>query len=137
MNRDLILIEAKKWINTPFKFKGKTIKGCDCGGLVYGIVYNINSKHKFLDYFEVYGNNFLTIEQIINKNLKNLNLQKALPLAGDILLFKLDKNYFHFGILLQENQFIHACVTKNKVILSSFSKFWQNKLLLNVCIDNF
>ena len=136
MNRDLIIKEAQKWTNTPFKFKGKTIKGCDCGGLIYGVIYNINSKHKFLDYFEAYGNNFIVIEEIINKNLENLNLKSISASIGDVLLFKLDKNYFHFGIMLQENKFIHACVTKNKVILTDFSKFWQNRLLLNICIDN-
>lgn len=127
MNTDLFISEAKTWIDVPFKFKGKTKKGCDCAGLIYGIVSHINKTHVILKCFEEYGNNFSVVEMLIEKHVNKFQAQNT-PKYGNVIIFQMEATHFHFGILVKEDKFIHACMTKNRVICTELSRFWREKI---------
>lgn len=121
------------WENVPFVFRGNTKSGSDCIGFIYGfledIKYNGYLKNLFLDY----GNNF-------NKSFELFNAQRYKFRFSDnisslnILVFKMNKNRIHFGIAVNKNSFIHACMRAKKIIITDLNSQWYSKITAIILI---
>jgi hypothetical protein len=94
-NRKNIVEMAKNYHNTPYLWGGKSCFGCDCSGFVQTI-YNMNG---------------VTIKRDASQQAREgetVNLiDEALP--GDLVFFdNHEGDIIHVGILIEDNQIIHA-----------------------------
>jgi len=108
MKRQDIIDEAKKWLKTPWRHQGRTLRGIDCAGLVL----NVGNDLKLMDYHcNDYPRN--TSRDHFVKHFKQFGIQKEVPERqhGDMLLFRDGIYACHCGILdtsTGEEFIIHA-----------------------------
>lgn len=105
-----IVKEAKSWLGTPYKYAScEKGKGTDCSGMVLKV------------YEETKGIKLPRNSKKQAEFCKKLKKNDVKP--GDLVFFATgkDKNIIsHVGIMIDDNQFIHAS-TKKGVILSEMS----------------
>ncbi|MDR2570592.1 MAG: C40 family peptidase, partial [Oscillospiraceae bacterium] len=103
-DRKNIVDMAKSYQHAPYLWGGKSCFGCDCSGFVQ-TVYNMNGVSIKRD----------ASQQAREGETVNL-IDEASP--GDIVFFdNHEGNIIHVGILIEENQIIHAsgCVRIDKI----------------------
>lgn len=120
-DRKNIVKMAKSYEQTPYLWGGKSCFGCDCSGFVQTI-YNMNGVSIKRD----------ASQQAREGETVNL-IDEALP--GDLLFFDNHEGaIIHVGILIEENQIIHAsgCVRIDKIdhfgIFNSQQQTYTHKL---------
>ena len=125
---------AIDWVKSkvPYEFKGASRRGCDCIGILVGILHELgyildfNLPYYPKDWSLHKGNE----EKIINGLLKYANeipLKDMTP--GDILIFHYGRYHSHIGIYVGNYEIIHCYEEANKcvygVILHSA---WEKRL---------
>ena len=103
---------AEKFLNTPYKWGGKSFFGIDCSGLVQLAIlsqYHNASRNSSQQELEL-GKTLYT-----RKNSTTFNYENSLK-RGDLIFWNR-----HVGIMLNKNDLIHAnayhvCVKKEKLI---------------------
>ena len=117
MNKQLIVDEARTWINTPYHHHAH-VKGVgvDCAQLVYEVARNVGIViHKELpdDYSQEW--NIHNREERMLNYMEELGCRLTLtPAPGDIVAFKVGRAYGHVGILTSDNTFVHAFLQGNE-----------------------
>ncbi len=105
--------ELEKWLGTPYKYAGNSMKGIDCSGLVHYTfqnVYKVVTNRRSSDLF-------LQCNKIEEKEIQ----------FGDLVFFKISGNSIsHVGIYLAERKFIHAS-TQSGVIVSHLDEAYYKK----------
>jgi cell wall-associated NlpC family hydrolase len=107
--------EARKWVGTPYKHMGKTRNGCDCLGLVMGVMSNIGivpPKSMYVKYSLNWNlGNPLSYENSISAHCVPTKTRRI----GDICAFKIrNTGINHIGLW----------VTSDKFITSADDRFW-------------
>jgi murein DD-endopeptidase / murein LD-carboxypeptidase len=111
-NRDLILF-IDKWMGTPYKYGGNTLRGTDCSGLA-GNLYSDVYKTKISR----------TVKSIY---LESIPVDKAKLKEGDFVFFKIEsKDPNHIGIYISNNKFVHASIRKG-VFISDLNEDYFKK----------
>lgn len=140
-NKRIIVIKAREWIGTKFLHRGRLKKdinhdgGCDCLGLVIGVLKELNIDINFMDdifYRPIIRTNILVdnIEKYLNKKDQNN------PEEGDIALFRLGKvddklPPQHLGIINVMNEnftLIHTHAKIGKVVEHLLDNEWKGKI---------
>ncbi len=113
--RVMIVLEARSWINTPYKgwacFKGKH-GGVDCGQLIYGVLRNcalIPEMELPKDYSLQIAQHRASTEYVdlIAKVMRPVSESEVLP--GDVVVYKLGHAFAHAGIIVEwPDNVIHA-----------------------------
>jgi cell wall-associated NlpC family hydrolase len=100
-NVEALISTAKTYLNTPYLWGGKTEFGLDCSGFSQ-IVYQING---------------YTINRDASQQAKQGELIAFLSEAqeGDLAFFDEDERITHVGIVLKNNQIIHAAQGKVRI----------------------
>ncbi|MDR1981825.1 MAG: C40 family peptidase [Tannerellaceae bacterium] len=103
---------ASKWLGTPYRMGGNTLRGVDCSGFVVAV------------YREVYHKKLArTSAGILNENCRKVKRSKLRE--GDLVFFRTDnkkkKEPNHVGIYLKNGKFVHASSSKG-VVVSSLSE---------------
>jgi hypothetical protein len=94
-NKDDLLDTAKKWLNAPYMWGGKTLMGVDCSGFVQ-TVFKVHGIRLGRDAWQQ-GREGEVVEDFLFAK------------AGDVAFFKSPEgNIVHVGILLNPLQIIHA-----------------------------
>jgi cell wall-associated NlpC family hydrolase len=94
-NEEELLQTAKKWLNAPYLWGGKTFLGVDCSGFVQTV-------------FKVHG---IRLSRDAWQQVKEGEAVEKLSFAktGDVAFFNNPEGRItHVGILLNRNQIIHA-----------------------------
>jgi hypothetical protein len=165
--QNAILNEARSWINTAFhhqgrvKAQGGSKGGCDCIGLIIGVAKNLklasrqreNGKSIMLFEFDETDYPRLPTEhklyQALDTHFYEIELYSIKP--ADILLFCIDGNYQHVGIVstyhndqlgvipsdilnrtkatlpIPTNGIIHSYARARKVVEHRLDEDWQKK----------
>lgn len=112
---EAFLMEIVKYLKTPYKFGGNSLKGIDCSGFTQSIYKNVLEINLNRSAREQY----LQGEVIDNKN----DL-----IFGDLVFFNTRKRVRpgHVGIYLWNNLFVHAN-TKNGVTVNSLDEDYYSK----------
>jgi len=130
--RTKLVDAALGWVDTPYHHHAR-VKGAgiDCAQLLVAVAIEVgmlderraalvpnyppewhlhNREEHLLQYMELMG-----CEEVSE------------PLPGDIVCFKFGRTCSHVGILLNSDQFIHACLRSNKVVVNSFNEDWNTR----------
>ena len=105
-----------QWKGTRYQFGGLSNKGIDCSGFVHVTFkkqFSINLPRT-------------TIEQ---RSLGSTVLRKSLQ-VGDLVFFKTGKRFYHVGIYLKDDRFLHVSSSKGVIISSLDNTYWNKKYLL-------
>jgi len=111
--KEKIIQEALKWadMKVPYLHRGTTVHGCDCTGLLLGILQNLGYLTKY--HLPMYPPDWNLHSGGKNDLLKNLSecsyeIPKNSAQPGDIILFSLGKCRAHAGILITNTLFVHS-----------------------------
>jgi len=109
--------KAKEWADEKVKYRhrGVTRTGCDCSGLLIGIMRELGYLKNFI--YPVYPldwnlhgfvkkHNYIT--EYIGKYANQIEKETKQP--GDILLFKYVKVICHTGIYIGHDLFVHSVI---------------------------
>lgn len=130
--------EALKWVGTPYKHMGKTKNGCDCLGLVIGILENLGIEIPEAMYAKYSFNwnmgNPYVYEGNIKKHCTVINSGKE---TGNLCAFKIkNPGINHIGIWLTNYTFIHSCALNRTTEISNIKdRFWKNHYTDNLRIN--
>jgi NlpC/P60 family putative phage cell wall peptidase len=130
-----IVLEARKWLGTPFHHQGMLRGiGCDCIGLVAGVAYALGlpdaSRWREDIRFRGYGR-LPNPKQLMEACSIYLERLKREPLPGDVLLMTFLKEPMHFGIVSSTipRRMIHAYEPIGKVAEHTIDGKWQRRVL--------
>lgn len=105
--------EVVKWLGTPYKYGGNTLKGTDCSGFVltvYEVVFNKKLPRQ-------------STQQ--HKEARPVTAKKLAP--GDLYFFDINgKGVSHVGMHITEDCFIHASTQKG-IIVNSLKEAYYAK----------
>jgi NlpC/P60 family putative phage cell wall peptidase len=106
--RKRILIEARKWIGTPYHHKGRVLgAGVDCGGLIYEVY------KKFLP-LKPFPTNYAADwalhrgDELYLDFIAEYVLERPVAQSADIVLFQYGRCFSHAGIITESNTVVHA-----------------------------
>ncbi len=113
--REKIIKESHKWLGTPYKYGGSEIgEGTDCSGLVLKV---------YLKATEIKLPRVSTQQGDFCKHIKKSGVK-----PGDLVFFATGKDpdrVSHVGIMIDEDNFIHASSSKGVVIASVSSPYFS------------
>lgn len=117
-NRETILFEIIKYIDTPYKYGGIDFNGIDCSAFTQ----NVYSKSAFFDLPRTASQQFKIGEKIKDKNELEF---------GDLVFFNTTKRSYpgHVGIYVGENLFAHASRTLGVTISSLDEEYYIKRFV--------
>ena len=140
-NRLEIVKEARRWIGTPYHHSGRLIGvGCDCGGMLYEIY------SKFFGPFKPFPKKYMPDWALHRDNeiyldfVKQYGKEVSSPNIGDLVLFRVGRNYSHGTLYSEKNTYIHAYgrTGRGSVVESPLAFFTLGKRLRTFkCFDLF
>lgn len=102
--------DTSKYIEIPFKNRGRDFDGCDCWGLarlIYMNEYNI-SLPSFVDVYKDASEGKRVSEAIVN-NKKLVNyVEHVSPEYGDICVFNINGSPAHVGVYVGKQLVLHV-----------------------------
>ncbi len=120
-----------KYVNIPYKYKGRDFNGCDC----WGLVKLIFKKEKGITLPDFWYTDFWEEENFIKNNIRNVNIIKVdYPFKiFDVLLFYNKKRNIvsHMGLIIEDDKFIHTYL-KNASRVDRLDKYWISRLYQGV-----
>lgn len=126
-----IITEARTWVDTPYRHQGRT-KGVevDCIGLPIGVARELHIRPD--SFFLMLARDYRAYNRAsIDNSLYNA-CKKFVPevlrrqrMPSDIVLFLIEKELRHAGILTENNTVIHSCDKTKKCVEHVYSKDWQ------------
>ena len=128
-----IVKEALSWENTPYHHKA-CVKGVgvDCAMLVLGIAKNTNLVDKskpapeYSTQWHLHNREEKLLGVLADFGCEEINTKNMQP--GDIVTFQFGRVTSHSGIVLENNQMIHAHQEVGKVVINDISGDWLKRL---------
>jgi NlpC/P60 family putative phage cell wall peptidase len=137
-NHNNIVAQARTWLGTPFHHQARLKgKGCDCLGLIVGVVDELGLKDrngmKLAAYDEVTYSKEPDGAYLIQKLT---GLLEEVPIAearaGDLALFKVRENPQHLAILTDYEGglgMIHSFAPSRRVVEHRLDDEWKSKII--------
>lgn len=118
-----------KYLNIPFKDKGRDETGVDCWGLVY--LYYINEYNvKLDDHCDAYENTQdLSIADRVDKETETTWQQIITPQSGDVVLVRMRNRPMHVGIYCGDGLMMHIEENNTPTIEKLGSIKWSKRVL--------
>jgi len=113
-NKEAIWQSVNRWLNTPYRYGGRSRQGIDCSGLTRSI------------YREVYD---LELPRTVEQQIKTGRyVQKSRLRPGDLVFFRSGGSGVidHVGIYLGQDKFIHASVRQGVIISLLSAEYYQH-----------
>lgn len=126
VTRAVLLVEARTWLNTPYRHQGR-IKGdaVDCIGLVIGVTRALGIMDVHVSGYDRRPDG--TLKDRVDTYLEPVSLHSAQP--GDVLLFGIEHRPAHVGILTENGHLIHAFATNRKVVEHVLDDRWRGMVI--------
>ena len=126
-----IVKEANRWLGVPYQHRSASRYGCDCTGLIIGIMQALGymQGYKLRMYPKDWNLHDMADNHIEEEILKVADKITGPAVPGDIVLFKYELQKFvaHIGIVTENRQFIHCWEKSGRVQLSSIEP-WAKRL---------
>ena len=105
----------KDWKGVPYLLGGNGYDGIDCSAFLQIV---------FADYFDVKLPR-VTADQIkMGKSVKKNNIR-----IGDLVFFRTGKQTMHAGIMINDQQFMHASTSSGVMISALQERYWSDAYL--------
>lgn len=129
MNNEIVR-EAWSWQGVKYQHRGTTQYGCDCTGLIIGVLQELGYlKNYNLRWYPIDWNLHNMADNYIIEELEKYADKVTDPKAGDVIVFNFGKCPAHAGIILDDKVFIHSFVTAGRCILSPLnSQKWRKRI---------
>ncbi len=117
-DREKVMLEIVKYLNTPYQYGGNSSKGIDCSAFTQNVFSkSLNYKLPRTANQQYYSCN----------NFQNSDTLKF----GDLVFFNTTKNSYpgHVGIFIGENLFAHASFSKGVTISSLESSYFKTRFV--------
>lgn len=116
MNQEEFRIEicrlAKEWVQEKIKYRhrGYSRRGCDCIGLLLGILQEMGFMKKYVLPFYERGWERGQDREILTREFEPyyIEIDREIIQSGDVLLFAFAGRIIHCGIYLDDNLFVHC-----------------------------
>jgi NlpC/P60 family putative phage cell wall peptidase len=137
-NHNNIVAQARTWLGTPFHHQARLKgKGCDCLGLIVGVVDELGLKDrngmKLAEYDEVTYSKEPDGAYLIQKLTGLLDeVPAAEARAGDLALFRIRENPQHLAILTDYEGglgMIHSFAPSRRVVEHRLDDEWKSKII--------
>ena len=116
-----IVEEAKNWAGIPYQHRSWTKNGCDCTGLLIGIMkaIGIGPNYEIRKYPIDWCLHGMADNHVVKELMKLATpISKSATKAGDVLIFKWGRCESHVGIKIKDDLFLHTRMND----ISRFSK---------------
>ena len=111
-----VVREARSLLGIPWRYKGRSLTGVDCVGLVVLIAWR--RKLTFEDFIGYgRGRNEPGFLNLFTRIADKMSIKKTV--AGDIMIFSETSHPGHCGILTDARTVIHCSVLRGKVVESN------------------
>jgi cell wall-associated NlpC family hydrolase len=103
------------WKGVPYVLGGSGYSGVDCSSFMQIVLH---------DYFEIKIPR-VTADQIkVGKSVKKKNIK-----IGDLVFFRTGKKTLHVGIMINNEQFLHASTSSGVMISALQQRYWSDAYL--------
>jgi NlpC/P60 family putative phage cell wall peptidase len=133
---ETIVAQARTWLGTPFHHQARLKNvGCDCLGLVVGVVDELGLKDKNGQKLASYDEIAYSKEPdgaYLTQKLTDLLEEVQEPQAGDLALFSVRDNPQHLAILTDYEGslgMIHAYAPARRVVEHRLDDDWNSRLV--------
>lgn len=108
-------VAYKDWKGVPYILGGTSYKGIDCSAFMQVV---------FEDYFE------LKLPRTTREQMKvGSSVRKNRIKTGDMVFFKTGRDTYHVGVMINNEQFLHASTSRGVTISALRSQYWENVYL--------
>ena len=130
----------ESWLGVKFVYRGYTKNGCDCAGLLVGVLNEMKiKKDMIVPYLDHKAGNGRYIDSsmilsTLRKFTKEIDIKNIdFLIEGDIILFSSNKKNClpsHMGIVFSKQPvyFIHAHASVGRVVKNVLDNFWLQRL---------
>jgi len=105
----------KDWQGVPYVLGGNGYDGVDCSSFLQIV---------FADYFDVQLPRVTTDQIKTGKSVKKNNIR-----IGDIIFFKTGRKTMHAGVMINDQQFMHASTSSGVMISAIQERYWSDAYL--------
>jgi cell wall-associated NlpC family hydrolase len=109
--RQALLAKFHHWQGTPYRYGGMSHRGIDCSGFVHVI------------YRQALGIDVPRSTELLSRIHHPVSRRHLV--AGDLLLFRINRHTLHAGIYVGHGQFIHASKTRGVMLSSLRNPYWR------------
>ena len=137
MLNDDIIKEAKNWLGVKYEHRGITKQGCDCTGLLIGILktFGYLAGYKIKRYPNDW-NLHAKAGNYIMEEIEGIATKVDIPSIGDLVLFNFGRCISHLGILIENNMFIHTHSNSGICLMSKrVNSSWGKRIVGYYRID--
>jgi cell wall-associated NlpC family hydrolase len=125
--------EARRWfrLRVPYSFRGKSTRGCDCGGFLVGVINAVLNQDRKLPTYTKDWNLHAGSEDVLQEALEKYGEEKTKEEmhGGDVLLFKFGRYNSHTGIFIGDYKFVHCHEASRKCCIDVLlNSTWQKRL---------
>jgi len=118
-------VKVWKGLKVPYQHRGTTRNGCDCTGLIIGVLKELGYlKNYKLRIYSPDWNLHSKADNYIVEEVSRFANEVPKPEAGDLVLFYFGKCVAHVGIMIENELFVH-CYRKSKRCIAS--SLWNSK----------
>ena len=102
------MIDTAKYIQIPYKDRGRSFDGCDCFGLAI-LIYRHEFNRELVDVIYATAEDREAIARLINTNAPTIDAQPVdAPEEGDLVLMRNAGVSAHIGVYLDGGMCIHT-----------------------------
>lgn len=113
--KEALDLAFKDWKGIPYLLGGTGYNGVDCSSFMQ-IVYG--------DYFEI------TLPRTTREQMKEGgSVRKKSIKMGDMVFFKTGRDTYHVGVMINNEQFMHASTSSGVMISGLQEKYWSDMYL--------
>jgi len=129
LTREVLVAEARKWKDVPWRHEGRNANGIDCVGLPIMVARGLELFH-----YDVKGYTREPANLDMLKHFRANMFEKSIINVepGDVIIFSDGKFPFHVGMIAEkygELSLIHAYAGRRKVIEELYLPEWSKRAL--------
>jgi cell wall-associated NlpC family hydrolase len=109
--RHALLSKFDRWQGTPYRYGGMSHRGIDCSGFVHVI------------YHQALGIDVPRSTELLSRLRHRVSRRHLV--AGDLILFRINRHTLHAGIYVGHGQFIHASKSRGVMLSSLHNPYWR------------
>jgi cell wall-associated NlpC family hydrolase len=131
---EFTLEQQRKYMRIPFKTKGHSFSGCDCGGLVW-LIYKEELGIELPKWFEMYEGTRIehsvllteTVSTMLGENGIEVDIKERKPF--DVIGFNICGAPIHVGIAVNDRFFLHIMQGTTRVVQERFDSLpWRKRI---------